>query len=336
MFSPKRRSILCLAEWRFDMRGGSPICCCAPPGWRSRARNRTARGLNGCLSEQSIQRRFLGPKPSLSASELRYLTEVDGHDHYAIVAIPDDGDDRIVAVARFVRRHAPRLHLVSKFHPDANLFLPPPPYTGNGRPRVKGAALPKPKEAVAQATERWRLTVAWYGGGTRQVEAVTGTGHWYKSGQGLVAVRWVYVHDTTGSHRDEYLYTTDLTLTPEQVIGHYTARWNIETTFQELRSYLGLETTQGWCRQTVLRLAPCLFGLYSLVALVYQQLPAEERGSVIAWPGKQGVTFSDALTCVRRWLWQEWVFRQAGGDDLLEKLPPTLKETLFTALAPTC
>jgi acetyltransferase len=60
------------------------------------------RGMEN-LSEQSRQRRFLGPKPTLSASELRYLTEVDGHDHYAIVAIPDDGEDRIVAVARFVR-----------------------------------------------------------------------------------------------------------------------------------------------------------------------------------------------------------------------------------------
>jgi hypothetical protein len=239
-------------------------------------------------------------------------------------------------VARFVRRHAPRLHLVSKFHPEANLFLPPPPYTGTGRPRVKGDPLLKPKDSVAQATERLGLTVDWYGGGSRQVEAVTGTGHWYKSGHGLVAVRWVYVHDTTGTHRDEYLYTTDLSLTPQQVISAYTARWNIETTFQELRSYLGLETTQGWCQKTVLRLAPCLFGLYSVVALVYQQLPPEGRGCVITWPGKPGVTFSDALTCVRRWLWREWVFRQAGGDDLLEKLPPTLKETLFTALAPTC
>ena len=54
---------------------------------------------------------------------------------------------------------------------------------------------------LAQATERRRLTVAWYGGGTRQVEAVTGIGHWYKSGQGLVAVRWVYVRDQTGTCR---------------------------------------------------------------------------------------------------------------------------------------
>ena len=56
-----------------------------------------------CLSEQSRQRRFLGPKHTLSPRELRYLTEVDGHDHYAIVAVPDDDEDRIVAVARFVR-----------------------------------------------------------------------------------------------------------------------------------------------------------------------------------------------------------------------------------------
>jgi len=59
-----------------------------------------AAGMAG-LSEESIQKRFLGPKPYLSAAELRYLTEVDGYDHYAIVAV--DEDDRIRAVARFVR-----------------------------------------------------------------------------------------------------------------------------------------------------------------------------------------------------------------------------------------
>src|SRR4051794_36727755 len=56
------------------------------------------------LSETSIQKRFLGPKPRLTAAELRYLTEVDGFDHYAIVVeSPRDGD--LVAVARWVRLH---------------------------------------------------------------------------------------------------------------------------------------------------------------------------------------------------------------------------------------
>jgi GNAT superfamily N-acetyltransferase len=73
---------------------------------RSDDKDRLLEGLQA-LSEESRRRSFLGPKPSLSASELRYLTEVDGHDHYALVAVPDDGPDadheRIVAVARFVR-----------------------------------------------------------------------------------------------------------------------------------------------------------------------------------------------------------------------------------------
>src|SRR3954470_8527490 len=55
------------------------------------------------LSETSVQRRFLGPKPKLTAAELRYLTEVDGFDHYAIVATAPQWHDDIVASARWVR-----------------------------------------------------------------------------------------------------------------------------------------------------------------------------------------------------------------------------------------
>jgi GNAT superfamily N-acetyltransferase len=52
------------------------------------------------LSDQSRLRRFLGPKPRLTKSDLRYLTEVDGTNHWAIVAL--SGGD-IVGVARWVR-----------------------------------------------------------------------------------------------------------------------------------------------------------------------------------------------------------------------------------------
>jgi RimJ/RimL family protein N-acetyltransferase len=55
------------------------------------------------LSAETIHRRFLGSKPRLSSSELRYLTEVDGHNHIALVATLADDPDSIVAVARCVR-----------------------------------------------------------------------------------------------------------------------------------------------------------------------------------------------------------------------------------------
>jgi hypothetical protein len=54
----------------------------------------------------------------------------------------------------------------------------------------------------------------------------------------------------------------------------------------------------------------------------------------VVWPGKAAVTFSDAVTSVRRWLWQDCVFPQAGYAEVLQKLPESLRKVLLTALAP--
>jgi RimJ/RimL family protein N-acetyltransferase len=54
------------------------------------------------LSPASRELRFLGGKPSLSSSDLRYLTDVDGHAHEALGAI-DASTGVGVGVARFVR-----------------------------------------------------------------------------------------------------------------------------------------------------------------------------------------------------------------------------------------
>ncbi|HSO99764.1 MAG TPA: GNAT family N-acetyltransferase [Solirubrobacteraceae bacterium] len=58
---------------------------------------------HGALSERTKYLRYHGAKPHLNASETRYLVQVDGHDHVALVATPVQEPDRIVAVARFVR-----------------------------------------------------------------------------------------------------------------------------------------------------------------------------------------------------------------------------------------
>jgi hypothetical protein len=249
-------------------------------------------------------------------------------------ALAADGNYGSHALARFAQQQGGRLRLVSKFHPDANLYEPPPRYRGKGRPRQKGAKLPSPSQQVVRAP-RARVTVAWYGGGQRRVEVVTGVGQWYQAGHGLVAVRWVYVHDCDGTHRDEYFYSTDVSQTPRQIIEEYTGRWNIETTFQECRAYLGLETTRGWSRRTVLRAEPCLFGLYTVVAFLYAQLPSliHEDWQVV-WLGKERMAFSDAITAVRQWLWQDWVLATGDHAGAFAKLPPLLQELLLNALAP--
>jgi hypothetical protein len=103
---------------------------------------------------------------------------------------------------------------------------------------------------------------------------------------------------------------------------------------QEVRPALGLERTPGWREKTALRAAPCLFGLYSAVALLFAALPEAKRCGGGSWPAKAGVTFSDALCAVRRWLWAEAVLPQAGNGTALKKLPEPIRELLLTTLAP--
>jgi RimJ/RimL family protein N-acetyltransferase len=55
------------------------------------------------LSEETIRRRFLVAKPRFSAAELRYLTEVDGVNHIALVAVDADDPECLIGVARSIR-----------------------------------------------------------------------------------------------------------------------------------------------------------------------------------------------------------------------------------------
>jgi RimJ/RimL family protein N-acetyltransferase/nucleotide-binding universal stress UspA family protein len=55
------------------------------------------------LSDESRYLRFQAPLASLSDRQLAYLTDVDHHDHEALLALAPDRGDEIVGVARFVR-----------------------------------------------------------------------------------------------------------------------------------------------------------------------------------------------------------------------------------------
>jgi GNAT superfamily N-acetyltransferase len=61
------------------------------------------RAAFGRLSPESVRTRFLAHRVRLTGSELTYLTDVDGHDHVAVVAVLADRPGDIVAVGRFVR-----------------------------------------------------------------------------------------------------------------------------------------------------------------------------------------------------------------------------------------
>jgi hypothetical protein len=238
-----------------------------------------------------------------------------------------DGGYSSHELARFCHRHRRHVTLVSRFYPQASLYEGVANRclgkgTKGGRPRSRGRRLPGPKEVVKRSKGK-RFTVDWYGGESRQVELIWGEGHWYRARHraGLVPVRWVFVRDLSGTHREEYFYSTDPTLAPEVIVGLFTGRWSIEVTFQEVRTHLGFTTLRNWSKRSVLRTAPCLLGLFSLVSLIFARAGAGKKPKIAsaAWYPKTQVTFSDAMRAVRRLCWQE-VFvsrgKQAGGTTL--------------------
>jgi hypothetical protein len=246
-----------------------------------------------------------------------------------------DGGYASHELARFCHRHRRHVTLVSRFYPQANLYqLPSPRRSAKlGRPRVKGQRRPKP-EGVVKTAKSERFTVNWYGGKTRRVELIWDQGQWYKAGDGLVPVRWVFVHDIQGTHRNEYFYSTDPAMPPEQIVSLYTGRWSIEVTFQEIRAHLGFATPRNWSAKSVLRTAPCLLGLFSVVSLIFQR---HTRGQSIqpasfAWYAKAETTFGDAMTCVRRLCWTE-VFQQSPNHTGITKLPEPLRIILLDHLS---
>ena len=239
-------------------------------------------------------------------------------------------------LALFCHRHRRRVTLVARTRSDMNLYaLPPARRPGRrGFPPRKGRKLPTPAQAVAATASRAQVRVRWYGNGVRDLQLLGGCGGWYRhrgSGRAaLIPVRWVYVHDPK-SGREDYFYTTDPSLTPRQIVEGFADRWPIEVTFEEVRANLGFETSRHWCRNSVLRVAPCLLGLFSVVSLIYAHLARQGKVIVHATPcyPKTDPTFADALAAVRRLLWEQVILPHAPFGGHVAQLPTPIREMLL-------
>lgn len=199
--------------------------------------------------------------------------------------------------------------VVTRLRLDAALYAPAPERQAgqNGRPRKKGQRLPTLAQVRDHAETAWATaTVArWYGQGERSVEIASQTAVWYHSGLPPVPVRWVLVRDPEGKFQTQALLCTDLTAEPAQIISWFVCRWQMESTFQEVRTHLGVETQRQWSDKAILRTTPALLGLFSLVTLLAHPHMDPQAARQAAWYRKEHPTFSDALALVRGRLWRE-------------------------------
>lgn len=163
----------------------------------------------------------------------------------AIVAVADSGYAALAFLAACRAWRKP-VTVVTRLRLDAALYAPAPPRRPrqNGRPRLKGARLPTLAAIAADPETAWaEVTVArWYGAGERQVEVVTDTAVWYHTGLPLVPLRWVLIRDPEGKFATQALLCTDQAATPEQVLGWFVQRWQLEVTLAEVRRHLGVES----------------------------------------------------------------------------------------------
>ncbi|MGA7605849.1 MAG: hypothetical protein WCA79_08005, partial [Anaerolineales bacterium] len=101
-------------------------------------------------------------------------------------------------------------------------------------------------------------------------------------------------------------------------------RWQVEVTFHEVRTHLGVETQRQWADLSILRITPALLSLFSLVTLLAnvhahkQKLPIQQT----AWYVKKLPTFSDALSIVKQSLASEIYFRTSPIHREVRKSPP--------------
>ena len=223
--------------------------------------------------------------------------------------------------------------LIARLRLDAALYAPAPPRP----PGQKGHRLPSLKTLLDQPQVTWANSeVAWYDGTIRTVELTSQTAVWYSSGKPPVLLRWVLVRDPEGAFDPQALLCTDPSADPTQILEWFVLRWQLEVTFQEARTHLGMETQRQWSDLAIARTTPILLGLFSWTTLaahvLQKQHPITPRTA--AWYDKPSPTFVDAIALVRRHLWlASDDFSLSAGNPDTQEFPVALYHRMVDSLA---
>src|SRR6266571_7136089 len=235
-------------------------------------------------------------------------------------------------------RLAQPVTVITRLRLDAALYDPAParePGT-KGRPRLKGERQPTLAQRITDPETVWEsVTVPWYDAQERTVELASGTAVWYHSGMPVVPLRWVLVRDPRGEFHTQALLSTDLHVSPAQILSWFVLRWQLEVTFHEVRDHLGVETQRQWSDLAILRTTPALLGLFSLVTLFAHEVlhgqPLPVRRA--AWYAKELPTFSDTLAFVRQRLWPVSISYLSPAQPDLVEIPRSLFHRFTDTLA---
>jgi hypothetical protein len=210
-------------------------------------------------------------------------------------------------------RKIPRTHLVSRMRSDAAIYELPPKRRKKqrGRKPKKGRRLATPLE-LARRGKKWVRVQTDERGKVRPRLIWTKVVIWYKVSHAPVLL--VISRDPKGKEKDDFFFTTDVTLTAANVVGTFAGRWSIEDTFKNAKQFLGAEEPQSWKGQGPERAAVIGLALYSMVWTWFIQ-HGHRKTSIppMPWyPTKTTPSFPDALAALRRVLWRDRIISMFG------------------------
>ena len=195
---------------------------------------------------------------------------------------------------------APRgLTFLGAMRPDAVLTAPPKQHgKTRGRPAFRGKALPKPEQIARRASYPWHRCKATLYGKRVTVNYKTVVAQWYRA-CGPMTVRIVVVECRTGVIPIRVFFSTDVTLTPKEILEGYAERWGIEVCFRELKQTLGFADSSARKREAVERTAPFVGLSYTLLVLWFIDGASTVGLAVMPirpwYRHKKGLCFNDVL-----------------------------------------
>lgn len=226
----------------------------------------------------------------------------------------------------------PSTHIISRIRRDANIYdvLRTDGKTRRGRPRKKGKKLLSPQQ-MARRIRNFKLVKTCQVGKEKKRLVYARKVVWYRVCQEPVLL--VISRDPTGKEKDNFFFTTDLSLTAEQVVIGFVGRWCIEDTIKNTKQLIGGQEPQTWKGRGPERAAAVSFWISSVVWLWYLLSKTKHRSFIIRpwYPGKLEPSFADALRCLRNVLWRQKIKIMFGKNVVHDKKIEFLIEALASA-----
>jgi len=171
-----------------------------------------------------------------------------------------------------------KVEYTGRMRADAALYdpkVPEQPRSKRGAKPKKGGKLPSPKEVAKRAVPpgqqgeyQWQEAKVRAYGKERLLWACTLIALWPHV-LGYRPIRVVVVRDPEGVMDDCYLMATNRQQSVEAIIRDFSWRWAIEVLFKASKQILDIQGPQHYCRQSVQKVAPWVWGVQTLVSVWY-------------------------------------------------------------------